>query len=75
MTIPTFSLHGKVGLVTGALVRGIGKAIALALAEAGADIVAVARTGSEIEATVAGGAGAWDAAPRPSKPTFRTRTK
>ena len=50
MTSPTFSLHGKVGLVTGAG-RGIGKAIALALAEAGADIVAVARTGSEIEAT------------------------
>ena len=50
MTSPTFSLHGKVGLVTGAG-RGIGKAIALALAEAGADVVAVARTGSEIEAT------------------------
>ena len=51
MTSPTFSLHGKVGLVTGAG-RGIGKAIALALAEAGADVIAVARTGSEIEATV-----------------------
>ena len=50
MTNPAFSLSGKAGLVTGAG-RGIGKAIALALAEAGADVVAVARTASEIEAT------------------------
>lgn len=45
-----FSVEGKVAIVTGAG-RGIGKAIALTLAEAGADIVAVARTAKQIEQT------------------------
>ncbi|MDO8473027.1 MAG: SDR family NAD(P)-dependent oxidoreductase, partial [Dehalococcoidia bacterium] len=45
-------LDGKVAIVTGSG-RGIGKAIALALADAGADVVAVARTASLIEATAA----------------------
>jgi len=45
-----FRLDGRVALITGAG-RGLGKAIALALAEAGADIVAVARTTAQIEQT------------------------
>ena len=52
-----FRLDGKTALVTGAR-RGIGKAMAIALAEAGADIIAVSvnleDTGSEIEQAVKG---------------------
>ncbi len=50
-----FSLAGKTALVTGAR-RGIGKAMAVGLAEAGADIIAVSASleasGSEIEQAV-----------------------
>ncbi|MGH9723145.1 MAG: SDR family oxidoreductase [Bryobacteraceae bacterium] len=50
-----FRLDGKTALVTGCR-RGIGKAMAIALAEAGADIVGVSRSleseGSEIESEV-----------------------
>jgi 2-deoxy-D-gluconate 3-dehydrogenase len=50
-----FKLDGKTALVTGSK-RGIGKAMALALAEAGADIIAVSRTmeasGSDLEREV-----------------------
>ena len=50
-----FKLDGKVALVTGCR-RGIGKALAIALAEAGADIVGVSRSlelcGSEVEKAV-----------------------
>jgi len=43
MTSSTFSLSGRVAMVTGAN-TGLGQAIAIALASAGADIVAVGRT-------------------------------
>jgi len=50
-----FKLDGKIALVTGCR-RGIGQAMALALAEAGADIIGVSRSleasGSEIERQV-----------------------
>lgn len=46
-----FSLSGRIAIVTGAG-RGIGKGIAVTFAEAGADIVAVARTQEEINRTV-----------------------
>jgi len=52
--LDSFRLDGKVALVTGCR-RGIGKAMALALAEAGADIIGVSRSlqaGSEIEGEV-----------------------
>jgi 2-deoxy-D-gluconate 3-dehydrogenase len=40
--LDAFRLHGKVALVTGTS-RGLGQAMALALAEAGADIVQLDR--------------------------------
>jgi NAD(P)-dependent dehydrogenase (short-subunit alcohol dehydrogenase family) len=46
-----FSLDGRVALVSGGS-AGIGKAIALGLAEAGADVVVVGRNAERLEATV-----------------------
>ena len=47
-----FKLHGKTALVTGAR-RGIGKAMAVALAEAGADIVATSASMEAQDSAVA----------------------
>jgi len=52
MILDKFALTGKVAIVTGAG-RSIGRGIALGFAEAGADVVCVARTVSQIEATAA----------------------
>lgn len=45
-----FSLQGRTTLITGAT-RGIGKALALALAEAGSDVVLIQRPGSQDTST------------------------
>jgi NAD(P)-dependent dehydrogenase (short-subunit alcohol dehydrogenase family) len=50
MITDDYRVDGKVAIVTGAG-RGIGKAIALVLAEAGADITVVARTKEQVEQT------------------------
>jgi len=50
MVLDVFRLNGKVAWVTGAS-RGLGKAMALALAEAGADLVLSARTVVDLEGT------------------------
>ncbi len=52
MVLERLQLNGKVAIVTGAG-RGLGRQMALALAEAGADIVCAARTPDQIERTAA----------------------
>jgi 2-deoxy-D-gluconate 3-dehydrogenase len=49
MELPSFSLTGRTAVVTGAS-RGIGRSIALAMAEAGADIFATARVEADLRA-------------------------
>ncbi len=51
MLIDAFSLRNQTAIVTGAG-KGIGKAIAVGLAEQGANVVCVARTQSDIDQTV-----------------------
>ncbi|BCB04474.1 SDR family NAD(P)-dependent oxidoreductase [Bacillus sp. KH172YL63] len=50
MFIPSFSLQDKLAIVTGAG-RGIGRAISIGLAEAGADVVLLSRTKTDLEET------------------------
>ena len=52
MTVANFSLAGKVAIVTGGS-RGIGRSIAVALAEAGADVCVAARKLEALEESVA----------------------
>jgi len=52
MSLAEFSLDGKIALVTGAG-RGLGRAGALALARAGANVALVSRTKSQLEETAA----------------------
>jgi NAD(P)-dependent dehydrogenase (short-subunit alcohol dehydrogenase family) len=49
--LPSMRVDGQIALVTGAG-RGIGKGCALALAEAGAEIIAMSRTESELDQVV-----------------------
>lgn len=52
MSVVEFSLAGKVAIVTGGS-RGIGRSIAVGLAEAGADVVVAARKPEALEESVA----------------------
>ena len=53
MALEAFRLDGKAAIVTGAS-RGLGRAMALALAEAGADVALGARAEAELAETARG---------------------
>ena len=63
MVLERFRLDGKVAIVTGAG-RGIGAATAVALAEAGADVLLAARTEAQLEEVA-------DEGPRHGQPRAR----
>ncbi|KSU63413.1 2-deoxy-D-gluconate 3-dehydrogenase [[Bacillus] enclensis] len=50
MYLPSFSLNNKTAVITGAG-RGIGRALSIGLAEAGADVVLLSRTRTDLEET------------------------
>ncbi|MFO0851638.1 MAG: glucose 1-dehydrogenase [Gemmataceae bacterium] len=52
MTLPIFDLTGRVALITGGN-KGLGKAMARGLAQAGADVVIVSRHADQLEAALA----------------------
>jgi NAD(P)-dependent dehydrogenase (short-subunit alcohol dehydrogenase family) len=52
MYLPSFTLEDKTAVITGAG-RGIGRALSIGLAEAGADVVLLSRTRSDLEETAA----------------------
>jgi NAD(P)-dependent dehydrogenase (short-subunit alcohol dehydrogenase family) len=52
MYLPSFSLKNKTAVITGAG-RGIGRALSIGLAEAGADVVLLSRTKEDLEETAA----------------------
>ncbi|MCD7035530.1 glucose 1-dehydrogenase [Metabacillus sp. GX 13764] len=48
MVLPSFQLSGKIALITGGG-RGIGRALAIGFAEAGADVILLSRTAKDLE--------------------------